>query len=153
MPHGNQPTRSTTQILVVTHQYGISALVSQTSFGGEASGSVAKCRLFSQATRSQAFKNSRAQVNVPLNEEIKTVSHNSYFRLSLPGLFNQARTRPWFCYCSAYSSAQVFSIVPSSTRFWLGFWKIVQVSVSDFQTSVSASLRFYHSSPLNDGTW
>ena len=54
MPHGNQPTRSTTQILVVTHQYGISALVS----------SVAKCQLFSQATRSQAFKNSRAQVNV-----------------------------------------------------------------------------------------
>ena len=31
------------------HQYGISALVSQTSFSGETSGSVAKCRLFSQA--------------------------------------------------------------------------------------------------------
>ena len=31
------------------HQYGISALVSQTSFGEKASGSVAKCRLFSQA--------------------------------------------------------------------------------------------------------
>ena len=36
-----QPIRSTTQIWVVTrHQYGISALVSQTSFGGETSGSV-----------------------------------------------------------------------------------------------------------------
>ena len=46
-----KPIRSTTQIWVVTrHQYGISALVSQTSFGGETSGSVAKCRLFSQAT-------------------------------------------------------------------------------------------------------
>ena len=46
-----QPIRSTTQIWVVTrHKYGISALVSQTSFGGETSGSVAKCRLFSQAT-------------------------------------------------------------------------------------------------------
>ena len=34
-----QPIRSTTQISVVTrHQYGISALVSQTSFGGETSG-------------------------------------------------------------------------------------------------------------------
>ena len=45
-----QPIRRTTQIWVVTrHQYGISALVSQTSFGGETSGSVAKCRLFSQA--------------------------------------------------------------------------------------------------------
>ena len=32
------------------HQYGISELVSQTSFGGEISGSVAKCRLFSQAS-------------------------------------------------------------------------------------------------------
>ena len=31
------------------HQYGIPTLVSQTSFGGETSGSVAKCRLFSQA--------------------------------------------------------------------------------------------------------
>ena len=46
--------RSTTQIWVVTpHQYGISALVSQTSFGGETSGSVAKCRLFSQANSSR----------------------------------------------------------------------------------------------------
>ena len=48
--HAARPIRSTTQIWVVTrHQYGISALVSQTSFGGETSGSVAKCRLFSQA--------------------------------------------------------------------------------------------------------
>ena len=51
-PMGNliQPIRSTTQIWVMTrHQYGISALVSQTSFGRETSGSVAKCWLFSQA--------------------------------------------------------------------------------------------------------
>ena len=48
--HAARPIRSTTQIWVVTrHQYGISALVSQTSFGGKTSGSVAKCRLFSQA--------------------------------------------------------------------------------------------------------
>ena len=33
----------------VRHQYGISALVSQASFGGKTSGSVAKCGLFSQA--------------------------------------------------------------------------------------------------------
>ena len=32
------------------HQYGIFALVSQTSFGGETSGSIAKCCLFSQAS-------------------------------------------------------------------------------------------------------
>ena len=43
--------RVTTQIWVVMRrQYGISALITQTSFGGETSGSVAKCWLFSQAT-------------------------------------------------------------------------------------------------------
>ena len=47
-----QPIRSTTQIWVVTrHQYGISALVSQTSFRGKTSGGVPKCRLFSQADK------------------------------------------------------------------------------------------------------
>ena len=36
--HAARPIRSTTQIWVVTrHQYGISALVPQTSFGGETS--------------------------------------------------------------------------------------------------------------------
>ena len=34
------------------HQYGISALVSQPSFGGETSNSVAKCRLYSQGISS-----------------------------------------------------------------------------------------------------
>ena len=50
--HVARPIRSTTQILVVTpHQYGISALVSQMSFGRETSVSIAKCQLFSQAIR------------------------------------------------------------------------------------------------------
>ena len=50
-----QPIRSTTQIWVVTrHQYGISALVSQKSFGLETSGGVAKCRLFSQADKNSS---------------------------------------------------------------------------------------------------
>ena len=49
--HAARPIRSTTQIWVVTrHQYGISALVSQMSFGGETNGSITKCLLFSQAT-------------------------------------------------------------------------------------------------------
>ena len=39
-----QAMRGTTQIWLVTcHQYGISVLVSQTSFGGETSGGVTKC--------------------------------------------------------------------------------------------------------------
>ena len=42
--HAGRPIRSTTQIWVVTrHQYGISALVSQTSFRGQNSSGVAKC--------------------------------------------------------------------------------------------------------------
>ena len=52
-----QPITSTTQIWVVRcDQYGISVLVSQTSFGGETSGSVAKCRLkLVPATSDQKF--------------------------------------------------------------------------------------------------
>ena len=47
-----QPIRSTTQISVVMrHQYGISALISQRLFCRETSIGVARCRLFSQATR------------------------------------------------------------------------------------------------------
>ena len=54
--HAARPIRSTTHIWVVTrHQYGISKHVSQTSFGVETSGSVAKCRLFCQATSSLVF--------------------------------------------------------------------------------------------------
>ena len=42
-----RPVRSTTEIWVVTrHQYGISALVPQTSFRGETSGGVVKSVLF-----------------------------------------------------------------------------------------------------------
>ena len=46
-----RPIRSTNQIWLVTrHQYGISALVPQTSFRWETSGiGFTKCRLFSQA--------------------------------------------------------------------------------------------------------
>ena len=45
-----RPIKSTTQIWVVTrHQYGISEVVSQTSFRGETSDTVAKSRLISQA--------------------------------------------------------------------------------------------------------
>ena len=52
-----RPIRSTTQIWVVTrHQYGISVLISQTSFGGETSGSVANCRMFSQARKKALMK-------------------------------------------------------------------------------------------------
>ena len=52
-----QPIRRTTQMCVVTrHQYGISALVSQTSFCGETSGVVAKCRLLFQGMNKKASR-------------------------------------------------------------------------------------------------
>ena len=58
-----QPMRGTTQIWLVTrHQYGISVLVSQTSFGGETSGGVVKCWLFSQANEQAKSKNEQNHV-------------------------------------------------------------------------------------------
>ena len=49
--HTARPIKSITQIWVVTrHQYGISALISQTLFRGETTGDVAKCRLVSRAS-------------------------------------------------------------------------------------------------------
>ena len=54
--HMAQPIRSTSHIWVVMRcQYGTSALVSQMSFGGETSGSIAKCWLFSQASTRSAM--------------------------------------------------------------------------------------------------
>ena len=46
-PRGTTNQKHYPDFVVTRHQYGISALVSQTSFGGETSGSVVKCRLFS----------------------------------------------------------------------------------------------------------
>ena len=57
-----QPVRSTTQIWEVSrHEYGISVLVPQTSFGGETSVGVAKCQLFSLAN---LFKDQLSNTNV-----------------------------------------------------------------------------------------
>ena len=57
-----EPTRSTTQIWVVTrHQYGISVLVSQTSFDGETNGSVVKCQLFSHASHGSLIEVATSQ--------------------------------------------------------------------------------------------
>ena len=72
-----QQIRSTTQVWVVTrHQYGISVLVSQTSFGGETTGSVAKSLLFSQA-RSSGGTKSLAQ-----DPTCNLVSRALHFRFS-----------------------------------------------------------------------
>ena len=68
-----QPIRSTTQIWVVAlHQYRISMLISPTSFGGETSGSVVKCRLFSQANR-QPIQNTTIFPFNPLNPKVTNI--------------------------------------------------------------------------------
>ena len=48
-PRGTTNQKHYPDFVVTRHQNGISALVSQTSFRGETSGSVVKCRLFSHA--------------------------------------------------------------------------------------------------------
>jgi len=83
-----QPIRSPTHIWVVTrHQYGISELVSQTSFGEETSGSVAKCRLFSLAKATDGRKGSccvrvgsgvRTVATTPNNVETCSASWEGY---------------------------------------------------------------------------
>jgi len=60
-----QPIRSTTLIWVVTrHQYGISALFTQTSFCEGSSGDLAKHRLFSQAKNHSKSKTRLAHTSI-----------------------------------------------------------------------------------------
>ena len=62
-----QPIRSTTKIWVVMrHQYGISALVTQTSFCEGSSGELAKCRLFSQANNLSEMYSSGLLMNASI---------------------------------------------------------------------------------------
>ena len=70
--HEARPIRSTTQIRVVTrHQYGISALTSPTSFRGETTGGVAKCRLFCRANTGN---------NIPI--QAREVSANLFYKIT-----------------------------------------------------------------------
>ena len=100
--HAARPIRSPTKIWVVTrHQYEISALVSQTSFGGETSGSVAKCRLFSQATGhllSRGFWIAYFPTNQKSGFQNKNTS-GTQVRKVLPGLslFSSILCLRWFC--------------------------------------------------------
>ena len=74
-----RPIRSTTQIWVVTrHQYGISALASQTSIRGETVGGVAQCRLFSQANAFSARLANRSVFILDPNLDSAVVTRSSY---------------------------------------------------------------------------
>ena len=56
VPQGKFASTSQKHYPVTCHQHGISALVSQTSFLGETSGGIAKCRLFYQAKYLLVYK-------------------------------------------------------------------------------------------------
>ena len=72
-----QPITSISQIWVVTrHQYGISGLVSQTSVRRETSGGVAKCRLFTPATRSRVIINTVVPESDSWKARIKLLNDN-----------------------------------------------------------------------------
>ena len=84
-----QPIRSATQIWVVAlHQYRISTLVSQTSFGGETSGSVVKCWLFSQANK-QPIQNTTIFLFNPFSSKVT----NIYFLTTIS--INNQEKRLW----------------------------------------------------------
>ena len=72
-----QPMRSTSQIWVVTrHEYEISALVSQMSFGEETSGSVSKS--FAQKLLASCLKQSKR------NEGQTIQQHRPYWHMKVP---------------------------------------------------------------------
>ena len=60
----NFPRSTTNRRVVTRHQYGISALVPWTSFDGETSGNVAKCRLFSSAKKCWEISSNRINVTL-----------------------------------------------------------------------------------------
>ena len=75
-----QPIRSTTQIWVVTHrQYGISALVFQTSFRAETSDGVAKCSSWFSCfrQRSQLCQNLPVDLRIQSLIEVTFVFHST----------------------------------------------------------------------------
>ena len=87
MPRGkfDSTNQKHTQIWVdKRHQYGISALVSQTSFRAETSGCVAKCRLFStQDTLINSERDDRLDLPTVYHFLLKSCdhrgSHNFYY--------------------------------------------------------------------------
>ena len=73
-----QPIRSATQIWVVAlYQYRICTLISQTSFGGETSGSVVKCWLFSQADK-QPIQNTTIFLFNPFSPKVTNIYFVTY---------------------------------------------------------------------------
>ena len=93
-PISPRPIWSFTQIWLVTcHHYGISALVSPTSFREETSGGVAKCQLFSQATTSRTRSNRELKAWFSLahkhkHKDICTRRMAYLTQFSIPALLN-----------------------------------------------------------------
>ena len=103
-----QPIRSTTQIWVVTrHQYGISALVSLTSFRG----------LFSEATSASFIILSCARLYLPgkryWGKPRSCDQHDQTKHWRLP---NQPTARPWIRSGSSLSSASYRILSPTESE-------------------------------------
>ena len=70
------------------HQYGISALASQTSFRGESSGRFTKCQLFSQARVTRTD-------DVDVIKEMSVIAVDFYDFLLSKRIFQWANTAEW----------------------------------------------------------
>ena len=103
-----RPIRSSAQRC---HQYGISALVSQTSFRGETVGGVAKCCLLSQAT----WKENDIKIEKNLYTIFTAINFHSHWNMAMPSFRVEtnnsskdscARMKEMFDHCSSITVAK-----------------------------------------------
>ena len=128
------------------HQYGISALVSQASFRGETSGSVAKCRLFSQAESLYHLRVSQAKQNHEESAELTLEGSRKFFcvasfvgNMTKSGLGDDLANsvlRYFCCQCEA-----VIGEIEKNPIF-----SEIQVSIADFNVRciMFNSVEYFH---------
>ena len=81
--HAARPIRSTTKIWVMTrYQYAIPPPVSQTSFSGETSGAVAKCKLFFFFFKKKKEKQTKKIGTLVLTQDSNEIQHVLSFALN-----------------------------------------------------------------------
>ena len=110
--------RVTAQIWVVMrHQYGISALVSQMSFRRETSAGVAKCRLFSQAMMFQAF----LKLKHKIFQEFIVSSKKNVIQVDVHDVACTVQLLRHDAYCPINAEIRTVSS-QSDLRIFLQFW-------------------------------
>ena len=135
--HAAQLMRSTTQIWVVMrHQYGISALVSQTSFGGKTSGGVAKCRLLPLAK----YDHLKIVSNPHFFSQAMCLARAQHVHfMSFPKWRTWHLTLTWKCNANNWRLFETFIIV---------LWRYAYVHVPDHTVRVHSQSR-----PLSSRFW